>query len=72
MALLSAGGPPPAGLSPEEKQRARMIRMIRVNLLEELGGWTAELLKSRESLRNGTYDDPEHSQVLGGRSLVSR
>jgi hypothetical protein len=35
-------------------QRARMARMTRVNLLEELGGLTADLLKSQKSLRNVT------------------
>ena len=40
----------------EVVQHTRMVRMARVNVLEKLGGLTAELLKSRKSLRNRTQD----------------
>jgi hypothetical protein len=40
-----------------------MIRMTRVDLLEELSGPPAKFLKSRESLRNGTQDRQSVEQL---------
>src|SRR6516225_2031371 len=47
----------------EVVQHTWMIRMARVNVLEKLGGLTAELLKSRKSLRNRTQDRQSVEQL---------
>ena len=44
-------------------QHAWMIRMARINVLEELGGLTAELLKSGKSLRNSAQDRQSVEQL---------